>query len=144
MEIAAQPKQSHVLTGIYLSRFGLQLPAPDSVSLLCYSGCAIVESMSALRVLNRCQSSLPGSSRLPQVTTALNQARQFRSNQEPSFKSLQDEMDVGDFPTFEGDDATSVGHEILRQQREWLGYFRKIETELPQLHGQYPGITFLS
>jgi len=42
-------------------------------------------------------------------------------------------MDVGDFPSFEGDDATSVGHEILRQQREWLGYFRKIETELPQL-----------
>ncbi|KAG8985615.1 hypothetical protein FRB94_004960 [Tulasnella sp. JGI-2019a] len=88
--------------------------------------------MSVLRVLNRCQASRPSGSRLPHAAV-LHQARQFRSNQEPSFKSLQDEMDVADFPAFEGDDTTSVGHEILRQQREWLGYFRKIETEMPQL-----------
>ncbi|KAG8921997.1 hypothetical protein FRC00_007965 [Tulasnella sp. 408] len=61
------------------------------------------------------------------------QRRSFRSNDLPTFKSLQDEFELEDIEEFEGDDATALGHLILRQQREYLNLFRKIELEVPQL-----------
>lgn len=63
------------------------------------------------------------------------QRRSFRSNDLPTFKSLQDEFELEDIEEFEGDDATALGHLILRQQREYLNLFRKIELEVPQLKG---------
>lgn len=63
------------------------------------------------------------------------QRRSFRSNDLPTFKSLQDEFELEDIEEFEGDDATGLGHLILRQQREYLNLFRKIELEVPQLKG---------
>ncbi|KAG8933887.1 hypothetical protein FRC01_006501 [Tulasnella sp. 417] len=81
-----------------------------------------------------------GQLRRPQVsspsawaTGSTIQRRSFRSNDLPTFKSLQDEFEFEDIEEFEGDDATSLGHLILRQQREYLNLFRKIELEVPQL-----------
>ncbi|KAG8994412.1 hypothetical protein FRB90_000440 [Tulasnella sp. 427] len=61
------------------------------------------------------------------------QRRSFRSNDLPTFKSLQDEFELEDIEEYAGDDATGLGHLILRQQREYLNLFRKIELEVPQL-----------
>lgn len=67
------------------------------------------------------------------ATGSTTQRRSFRSNDLPTFKSLQDEFELEDIEEFEGDDATALGHLILRQQREYLNLFRKIELEVPQL-----------
>ncbi len=62
-------------------------------------------------------------------------ARLFRTMREPTYRSLQDEFSVDDIEEFQGDDTTAVGHGLLRQQREVLDMFRKIETEMPMLQG---------
>ncbi|KAG8944324.1 hypothetical protein FRC04_002044 [Tulasnella sp. 424] len=71
------------------------------------------------------------------ATGSTTQRRSFRSNDLPTFKSLQDEFELEDIEEFEGDDATGLGHLILRQQREYLNLFRKIELEVPQLKDKY-------
>ncbi|KAG8902884.1 hypothetical protein FRB99_003988 [Tulasnella sp. 403] len=67
------------------------------------------------------------------VAATRTQLRGFRATREPSYKSLQDELELESIPEFDGDDATGAGHVLLRLQREYLEVFRKIEEEVPQL-----------
>lgn len=51
-----------------------------------------------------------------------------------TFEDAIDAMDLD----FKNDDTTSVGHLMLRQQRQMLFYFRLIEHEMPKLVGLSP------
>ncbi|KAG8909568.1 hypothetical protein FRC02_007720 [Tulasnella sp. 418] len=59
--------------------------------------------------------------------------RAYHPNALPTLMSLEDEFDIKEVPEFDFDDATGVGHHLLRQQREYLQYFRLIEGEIPKL-----------
>lgn len=59
----------------------------------------------------------------------------------PGLELTEEELE-GEEDTF--NDTSSIGHEILEQQRQALNYMRLIEHEMPQLVGEFRGANALT